>query len=111
MLIYLHPKEKKHLAQAKAIYSESLNVQFEFADVGWPSRELFDLCELTVSEFSSSQFERLFGGFKTVFATMGEMNDHFVDKSIDTIFANTYLELEQLLENNLGNSTNSFLTN
>ena len=110
LLIYLHPKEKYHLAQAKAIYSELLNVQFEFADVSRPSRELFDLCELTVSGFSSSQFERLYGGFKTVFAPMGEMNDHFIDKSIDAISANSNLELEQLLENNLGNSTNSFFT-
>ena len=110
LLIYLHPKEKYHLAQAKAIYSELLNVQFEFADVSRPSRELFDLCELTVSGFSSSQFERLYGGFKTVFAPMGEMHDHFVDKSIDAISANTNLELEQLLGNNLGNSTNLFFT-
>ena len=41
---------------------------------------------------------------------MGELNDYFVDKSIDAIFENSYLGLEQLLENNLGNSTNSFLT-
>ena len=68
LLIYLHPKEKYHLAQAKAIYSELLNVQFEFADVSRASRELFVLCELTLSGFSSSQFERLYGGFKTVFA-------------------------------------------
>ena len=41
---------------------------------------------------------------------MGELNDYFVDKSIDAIFDNSYLGLEQLLENNLGNSTNLFFT-
>ena len=83
----------------------------QFADISTTSKASFHLAEICIAGFSSSQFERLFGGFKAILAPMGEMDDHFLDDSLIPIIANSHLELLALIDQYTGCSENEFFLN
>ena len=101
ILIYLHPIEKRskeNLEFSLKYYRNLFGDQVEFADFSKTSKESFHLAEICISGFSSSQFERLFGGFKAILAPMGEMENHFLDDSLIPITADSYIELTDMID-------------
>lgn len=100
LIIYLHPLEKLTEENLNFSYTYYRNIfpDVEFAPLDRPSKSCFDLCSVAVSGFSSSQMERLFGGYKTIFAPMGFLQNYFADKRLNHISVQNYQELKLLLE-------------
>jgi hypothetical protein len=100
IIVYLHPLEKsndKNLEFSKQFYEKNLK-SIDFAPLELPSKKCFDLCEIAVSGFSSVQIERLYGGYKTIFAPMGYLENYFSDSRLDKISAQNYSELKNMIE-------------
>ncbi len=111
VIIYLHPLEKKNdenLAFAENYYSTKFGSKVEFAPLDKPSKSLLHLAEVSVSGFSSSQIERLYGGYKTLFAPMGYLENYFTDERLKGISANSEQELLTLLKNAFSISSDQF---
>jgi hypothetical protein len=101
LIIYLHPLEKEtpeNMDFSIKYYETIFSSGFEFAPFHIPSRECFQLSTIGISGFSSSQMERLYGGYKTIFAPMGNLRDYFADERLDAISVQNYDELKQLIE-------------
>jgi len=50
-----------------------------------------------IAVYSSSQAERLFGGFKTLFAPMGYLKNFFPGNTFDSISIQNYEGLKQMM--------------
>lgn len=114
MLIFLHPLEKRNeenLAFSLNYYRNLFGDAVEFSDFSKSSKACYDNVEICVSGCSSSQFERLFGGFKTIIAPMGELDNYFLDDSLIPIIANTHLELLALIDKYARCSEYEFFSN
>ena len=103
LLICPHPIEKRTpeiWKQTKAFYSDyfaGVNVLFP-EDASKSSYQLFDCAEVSVASISSVNIERLFCGYKTLYAPIGADVVFFGGSSLDKIVARTAEELLQLLE-------------
>lgn len=113
ILIFLHPIEKRtdeNLKFSLNYYRSLFGDNVEFADFSKASKESFHKAEICISGFSSSQLERLFGGFKTIFAPMGELDNYFPDEALEEITANSYEELENLIKYYLGKGDEEYFS-
>jgi hypothetical protein len=101
IVVYLHPlekSEKKHLEFSLNYYKSMFGPNVRFAPFHQPSKACFDLCSIGISVYSSTQTERLFGGYKTLFAPMGYLPNFFSDERLDRISAQNYEQLKNLIE-------------
>jgi hypothetical protein len=101
IIIYLHPLEKSetaHLDFSTNYYRGVFGPNVRFAPFDKPSKASFDLCSIGISVYSSTQAERLFGGYKTVFAPMGYLANFFSDERLDGISVQNYNELRAMFE-------------
>lgn len=101
VLVYFHPIEKKNesnLKFSKEFYSKMFLNHLILAPDNIPTKKALNLCNVAISGFSSAQMERLFGGFKTLFAPMGFLKNYFSDERLDAISVNSTNELEELIK-------------
>ena len=113
VIVYLHPLEKKSADAIKIseeYYQNCFGTNVAFAPYDQPSKWHFYLCKIAVSGFSSAQIERLFGGYKTLFAPMGYLKNYFGDARLESISANNNSELEKLIIDNLDISEEFFFS-
>lgn len=111
LIIYLHPFEKsskENQHAAISFYEKQFGNQIAFAPFHELSKLHFNLCSLAVSGFSSAQIERLYGGYKVLFAPMGHMKNYFSDERLNGISAQTYNDLEMMLDKMLVMSDASY---
>lgn len=73
LMIFLHPIEKANMDRALQYYN-SFSTAFEFADIKMSNAQLFALADVVVSLYSTLVFERIFWGFKTIMAPLGQTN-------------------------------------
>jgi len=114
IIIYLHPlekSEKKHLDFSVNYYKNIFGASVGFAPFDKPSKACFDLCEIGVSVYSSTQAERLYGGYKTLFAPMGYLANFFSDERLDKISAQNYQELKSFINKLNKMSASDFFDN
>lgn len=100
VLIYLHPSERKStetMEVTRDFYRTHFEVEPSFAPIDKPSRHYFNLVNIAVAGFSSVQIERLYGGYKTIFAPMGFLENYFEDTRLEAISAGNDVELKNLL--------------
>lgn len=111
LIVYLHPFEKsskEHLEFSKAYYKELFGADVSFAPLDESSKLNFHLAAIGISGFSSAQIERLYGGYRTLFAPMGFLKNYFKDERLDKISVNDYPELETSILKLLGTSDEDF---
>ncbi len=111
LIIYLHPFEKsskENQQTAISFYEKQFGNKIAFAPFHELSKLHFNMCSLAVSGFSSAQIERLYGGYKVLFAPMGHMKNHFSDERLDDISAQSYIDLEKKLDEILLMSDETF---
>jgi hypothetical protein len=100
LIVYLHPLEKannENLEFSTAYHRSIFGDQVIFAPFDKATKTCLSLSDVCVAGFSSSQIERLYGGFKTLFAPMGFLSNHFGDSRLEKISANNYEEFSQLV--------------
>lgn len=70
--LFLHPRERKteeQLQEALAFYHSVFeDTEFKLMDFSKPTKSQFSLCDISISVSSNTTYERLYGGFKSVFA-------------------------------------------
>ncbi len=103
LFIFLHPIEKnnpEHYLKAQSHYQKVLGTNnIEFFEPSIPSFKLFDRVDLSVAAYSSANLERLYAGFKTLYAPLGIRSDYYADSSLNNIAAFDEKSLETLLNN------------
>jgi hypothetical protein len=97
ILIYLHPKEKRNLEIASNLYHEIFGFKINFAPIDIPTNQCFDLCEIGIAVMSTAQMERLFGGFKCIYAPLSIYQLNFSDPRLEKIIAKNKNELINLI--------------
>jgi len=97
ILVYLHPKEKRNLEIASNLYHEIFGFKVNFAPIEVPSNQCFDLCEIGIAVMSTAQMERLFGGFKCIYAPLSFYQLNFSDPRLENIIAKNKNELINLI--------------
>jgi len=113
LLICPHPierKKKEDWIRTQNFYREyfsGIEVQFpNSADQG--SYELFSAAEVSVASISSVNIERLFCGYKTLYAPIGADVVFFANSDLDRIVARTEMELLHLLTESFQKSKREF---
>lgn len=70
--LFLHPRERRtpdQLAEGLAFYKNILaDVPFKLMDFNKPTKAQLSLCDISISVSSNTTYERLYGGFKSLFA-------------------------------------------
>lgn len=110
LVIYLHPREKMetHIEFTKDYYNSLFGQNFEFAPMGLQTKSCLSLCNVSISGFSSAQFERLFGGHKTLFAPLGYLDNYFSDKVLDQISINTIEDFDSILISTINKTVDAY---
>jgi hypothetical protein len=101
ILVLLHPLEKStpaNLQFSTDYYRNIFGDNIEFAPFDRPSKSVLSMTDVTVSGFSSSQFERLFGGHKVLFAHMGHLENYYPDPRLKKISASDSAELSAAIK-------------
>lgn len=112
--IFLHPIEKK----SETVYQKALayyRQEFEGIDLHFFDREahtfsLFDKVDTSIAAYSSTNLERLYAGFKTLYAPLNMRLDYYSGNAIEHIAAFNENELEPLLNKTLKQSTADFFS-
>jgi hypothetical protein len=113
--IFTHPIERKTpelYAKANAYYRsyfDGCKVSLPPADKS--SYELFHTVDLALASVSSSNMERLFCGYKTLYAPIGLTIDLFEGTAVDKIVCKTGASLVIKIEESLQFSTDEFFAN
>lgn len=116
LLICPHPIEKRNpeiWSQTKAYYSDyfaGLSITFP-DDLQYSSYQLFDQAAVSVASISSVNIERLFCGYKTLYAPIGADVVFFGGSSLDQVVARTSEELLHLLDQSFQMSDKEFFAN
>lgn len=110
--IFLHPIEKnnsEHFQKAQLHYKNAFRTnKIEFFDPQIPSFKLFDRVDLSVAAYSSTNLERLYAGFKTLYAPLGIRSDYYADSSLSGIAAFDEKSLESLIKRSFEQNTEAF---
>ncbi len=113
LLILPHPMERmsmEYWEQTQIYYRqffEGIEVVFP-NDPTLPSYQMFDQSFLSIASISSVNIERLFCGYKAVFAPIGAEHEFFSGSSLDQVVARTREDFVQLLERAIELSENDF---
>ena len=112
LYIFLHPRERRtaeQLAEATAFYKKSFEgIPFEFGDFTRPTKSQFSLCDISISVCSNTTYERLYGGFKSLFAPYYFPNFPIPGSSLEQMCIKDYKSLESLIQQLSGMDTNEF---
>jgi hypothetical protein len=114
LLIYLHPLEKsnsENLEFSKTYYMNIFGTEVKFAPLAVFSKASFNLCSIAISVYSSTQIERLYGGYKTLFAPMGCLENFFSDNRLSSISVQSQEGLIQMLKKVLPMTDEDFFEN
>ena len=88
LIIFLHPLEKRtkeNLEQSLEYYKNLFGNEVEFAPSDSNSVASFDLVDLGVAGYSSTVFQRLFAGRKTLLAPFSMPPDYYSDPNLEAI--------------------------
>jgi hypothetical protein len=77
-------------------------------DAAVPSYQMFDEAQLAIASISSVNIERLFCGFKTLYAPIGAEHEFFSGSSLDNIVARTPERLMDLLNRSVTMTDDEF---
>lgn len=111
LIVYLHPLEKKNkenLDFSIQYYQNLFGNNFTFAPLEKESKECFNLCDVAISGFSSAQIERLYGGYKTLFAPFEYLENYFKDPRLDAISGTSSEQLTALIEGTMNKTADEF---
>ena len=101
--LYLHPRERSSEAQlAKAVeyYKEMCsNVDFTFGDFSLPTKSQFSQCDIGIAGTSNTIYERLFAGYKSLFAPYYIKNFPIANSNLASLSVKSYEELESKILN------------
>jgi hypothetical protein len=112
-LVLLHPIERKSeelLIESKKYYQDyfsDVNVNFIEYQSGMSSSYFADV-NLTLASISSVNIERLFCGYKTLYAPIGAEHEFFSGSSLDNIVARTPEKLMDLLNRSVTMTDDEF---
>lgn len=97
--LFLHPRErrtKEQLQEALAFYKGVFGeVSFQLMDFSKPTKAQFGLCDISISVSSNTTYERLFGGFKSIFAPYYLPNFPIPGNALENICIRSYESLEK----------------
>lgn len=97
--LFLHPRErrtKEQLEEGLAFYSKVFgSVPYKLMDFSKPTKSQFSLCDISISVSSNTTYERLFGGFKSIFAPYYLPNFPIRGNVLENMCARNYEELEK----------------
>jgi hypothetical protein len=114
MLIFLHPLEKskkEHLDYCVKYYRDLFGDKIDFAPLDAPSRLQFAMASIGISVYSTLQTERLYGGYKTLFAPMGYLKNFFQEDRFENISIQNYDDLKRLVDATSKMSADEFFKN
>jgi hypothetical protein len=100
LVIYLHPLEKRgeqRLAESIRYYRSNIGEQVRFAPFEMNSVSSFDLVDIGVAIYSSTIFQRLFAGQKSLLAPYDMEANYFTDIRLEAISIRSYEQLKTLL--------------
>lgn len=110
--VFLHPVEKSdetlfHRAM------EHYRKEFGRKDIGFFPREiptylLFDRVDVSIAAYSSTNLERLYAGFKTLYAPIGIREDYYSGDSLENIAAFRKEEVSSLILREMPNEAAQF---
>jgi hypothetical protein len=115
LLILPHPMERtsdEFWQRTQSYYKEyfsGIAVSFP-SDPSVKSYELFDQAPLALASISSVNIERLFCGYKTLYAPIGAEHAFFSGSSLDNVVARTPERLMQLLKQGMEMSEDEFFS-
>ncbi|MBU7577263.1 MAG: hypothetical protein KAF40_04305 [Flavihumibacter sp.] len=101
LIIFLHPLEKRgeqRLVESENYYRSYFGADVQFAPFDTNSVSCFDLVDIGIAIYSSTIFQRLFAGQKSLFAPYSMQADYFTDKTIEAISIRSYEQLEFLIQ-------------
>jgi hypothetical protein len=113
VIVYLHPQEKmnpENLRFSQDYYRRQFGQQVSFAPIDKPSKEFPYLCDVGIAGFSSAQIERLFGGYKTLFAPLGYLENYFMDERLDRISIKGQMDFDVAVTKALSMDEATFFT-
>lgn len=113
-LILLHPIEKK----TESIYNEACDYYHRYfegtnlyvGDKSKSSFEYFSESDTSIAAYSSTNLQRLFCGYKTLYAPLKIKNKLYENSSIENISATNETQLTQLLDQTIAMSDNEFFS-
>lgn len=113
LLILPHPMERAtegYWKQAQDYYSAYFSgIEILYPqDANVKSFQMFGDAELALASISSVNIERLFCGYKTLYAPIGAEHQFFSGSTLDNIVARTPARLKQLLEESMQLNENEF---
>ncbi|MCX8080338.1 MAG: hypothetical protein N3F09_03780 [Bacteroidia bacterium] len=110
--IFLHPCEKENeelLERAKKFYTQQLtNKKFVFINPHTRSFKHFYEVDLCITVYSSSAQERLFMGYKTLFAPLQVKTRYYKGLSLESVVCYSEAELTDKIKTSLQISNNDF---
>lgn len=101
LTLFLHPRERRtqeQLTEAKAFYEKTfLGIPFEFGDFGLPTKSQFSKCDISISVCSNTTYERLYGGFKSIFTPYKFEYFPIESSGLKHMTVKNYQELEKMI--------------
>jgi hypothetical protein len=110
--IFLHPVEKSNemlYQRAMEHYRKEFgknNITFFPRET--PTYSLFDQVEVSIAAYSSTNLERLYAGFKTLYAPIGIREDYYSGDSLENISAFNKEEVSLLILREMQNEPSQF---
>jgi hypothetical protein len=99
--LFLHPRERRTEAQLEEAlafyYSQFGTVPFKLMDFGKPTKSQFGLCDISISVSSNTTYERLFGGFKSIFTPYKLPTFPMPGNALEQICARDYVSMERMI--------------
>ena len=112
LVILPHPIETRHSdfkQEAIAYYSDFFEgLKVEFYDKGLKSYQCFADVDVTVTAVSSANIERLYCGYKAMFAPLGVEIDFFSGSTLDNIVCREEESFDQMLSDILSRNEEDF---
>lgn len=113
LLLLPHPMERvndefwQNTQDYYNTYFDGIRVVYP-KDATVPSYQMFDEAQLAIASISSVNIERLFCGYKTLYAPIGAEHDFFSGSSLDNIVARTPEKLMDLLNRSVTMTDDEF---
>jgi hypothetical protein len=110
--LYLHPRERRtpeQLQEALEFYNGVFkNTPYKLMDFSRPTKSQFSQCDISISVSSNTTYERLYGGFKSIFAPYYLPNFPIPGNPLEHICVRSYADLETRILNFDAMDTNAF---
>ncbi|NNE54411.1 MAG: hypothetical protein HKN32_00225 [Flavobacteriales bacterium] len=110
--IFMHPIEKASpelIQKAQAHYDAYFApTQVTLLDPSKATFQLFDQVDVSIAAYSSANMERLYAGFKTLYAPLGMRTDFYAGSSLENIAAFDESDLGELLDRSFRFSVDEF---